>query len=126
MKNFLMSDGGGFGALPGYAGGASPFVEIGSQETSTSRPCPSEPRIVEVKGSDGVDADLVPKGHTNEVGISLGGSGTEIEASKEVHGDVALDFTKASKMLPDVSEVEPLHGLDPMRDFEPGGSQNPS
>ena len=27
-------------------------------------------------------------------------------------------------MLPDVSEVEPPHGLDPMPDFEPGGSQN--
>ena len=33
MKNFLMSDGGGFSALPGYVGGASPVVEIGSQGT---------------------------------------------------------------------------------------------
>ena len=124
MKNFFMSDGGGFGALPGYAGGVSPFVEIGSQGTSTSRPFPSEPRIVEVKGSDGVDADLVPKGHTDEVGNSLSGGQTEIEVGKEVHGDVALDFTGVSKLLPDVSEVEPPHGLDPMPDFEPGGSQN--
>ena len=107
MKNLLMSDGGGFGVLLGYAGGVSPFVEIGSQGTSTSRPFPSELRIVEVKGSDGVDAELAPKGHIDEVGNSLGGGGTEIEAGKEVHGDVALDFTGASKMLPNVSEVEP-------------------
>ena len=124
MKNFLKSNGGGFGALPGYAGGASPFVEIGSQVTSSSRPFPSEPRIVEVKGSDGVDADLAPKDHTNEVGNSLDGGRTEIEADKEVHGDVALDFTGASKMLLNVSEVEPPHGLDPMPDAKPGGSQN--
>ena len=124
MKNFLMSDGGGFGALLGYAGGASPSIEIGSQGTSTSRPFPSEPRIVEVEGSDGVDANLAPKGHTDEVGNSLGGGRIEIEAGKEVHDNVALDLTGASKTLCDLSEVESPHGLDPMPDFEPGGSQN--
>ena len=124
MKNFLMSDGGGFGALPRYTGGASPSVEIGSQGTSTSRPLPSEPRIVEVEGFDGVDADLVPKGHTDEVGNSLGGGRTEIEAGKEVHGDVVLDLMGASKMLRDLSEVESPLGSDPMPDFELGGSQN--
>ena len=124
MKNFLMSDGGGFGALLGYASGASPLVEIGSQGTSTSRPFPSEPKIVEVKGFDGVDADLAPKDYTDEIGNSLSGGRTEMEVGEEVHGDVALDFTGASKIRPDVSEVEPPHGLDPMRDFEPGGSQN--
>ena len=89
-----------------------------------SRPFLSEPRIAEVKGSDGVDADIARKGHTDEIGNSLSGGQTEMEVNDEVHGDVALDFTGASKLLPDVSEMEPPHGLDPMPDVEPGGSQN--
>ena len=79
---------------------------------------------MEVKGFDGVDVDFVPKGHTDEIGNSLSGGRTEMEVGDEVHGDVALDFTRASKLLPDVSEMEPPHGLDPMSDVEPGGSQN--
>ena len=86
MKNFLMSDGRGFGALPGYASGTSPFVEIGSQGTSTSRPFPSEPKIVEVKGSDGVDTSLAPKDHTNEIGNSLSGGRTEMEVGEKFMG----------------------------------------